>query len=179
MKNLLLPFAVGLVSLLSTPAMAQVDTSSAAVGARNWTNNNATGSGGIQQYGLRGNTMVGRSGSYGVGLNPTWTAPQAGMSGMNHGFSSGSFNYGFQGTGFNNIGATGGAGLPTVSTGSVDANIVENTNYQLYGGSLNVPINTIPLIQPLSSIEQGLINAASSSAQIHDAVNNAINGNGP
>jgi hypothetical protein len=153
-----MPLAVVLMSVVTSSAMAQVDTSSAGTGNQNNTNNMATGSGAIQSYQNMGNTSVGRYGSYGGTLQTTRWAAQAPYSTNSAGVSSGMFNYGFNGTAFSGLGskATGGQYLPTTSSASNDLNIVDNSNYLLSGGSLGIPINVPPLV-PL--VNNALINS--------------------
>ncbi|MDR3613124.1 MAG: hypothetical protein P4L53_06140 [Candidatus Obscuribacterales bacterium] len=157
MKNLLhyaskiattVPLAVVLMSVVTSSAMAQVNTATSSPGLYGNTNNMATGSGAIQSYQNMGNTSVGRYGSYGGTLQTTRWAAQAPYSTNSAGLPSGMFNYGFNGRAFSGLGsaATGGQYLPTTSSASNDLNIVENSNYALYGGSLGIPINVPPLV---------------------------------
>jgi hypothetical protein len=167
MKNLLhyaskiattMPLVVVLLSMVTSSAIAQVNTATSSPGLQNNTNNMATGSGAIQSYQNMGDTSVGRYGSYGGTLQTTNWAAQAPYSTNSAGLPSGQFSYGFNGSAFSGLGraATGGQYLPAASTASNDLNIVDNSNYLLYGGSLGIPVNVPPLV-PL--VNNALINS--------------------
>jgi len=165
MKNLLryaskiattMPLAVVLMSVMTSSAIAQVNTTAASQGNQNNTNNMATGSQATQSYANMGDTSVGRYGSYGGSLQTTSSAYQAPYSTNSAALPSGMFSYGFTGTAFSGPGstATGGAYLPTTSTASNDLNIVNNSNYALSGGSLGIPVNVPPLVPLVNSAVQ-------------------------